>query len=181
MINKLVHLSRKGVKSLVTMGPEETMKKIVKFSKKRYFMKYGINKLHLTPARILEKQRKDISISKIKFSIITPLYNTPEKFLRELIESLQEQTYENWELCLADGSDRDHLYVEKICRRYMKNDHRIKYSRLTKNNGISENTNECIKMASGDYLGLLDHDDLLHPAALYEVAKVIEQKNAEFI
>ena len=63
----------------------------------------------------------------------------------------------------------------------MKNDHRIKYSRLTKNNGISENTNECIKMASGDYLGLLDHDDLLHPAALYEVAKVIEQKNAEFI
>ena len=101
MINKLVHLSRKGVKSLVTMGPEETMKKIVKFSKKRYFMKYGINKLHLTPARILEKQRKDISISKIKFSIITPLYNTPEKFLRELIESLQEQTYENWELCFG--------------------------------------------------------------------------------
>ena len=82
---------------------------------------------------------------KIKFSILTPLYNTPEKYLKEMIESVQNQTYVNWELCLADGSDDEHSYVGDICREYGDSDSRVVYRKLPCNKGISENTNECLK------------------------------------
>jgi GT2 family glycosyltransferase/2-polyprenyl-3-methyl-5-hydroxy-6-metoxy-1,4-benzoquinol methylase len=117
----------------------------------------------------------------IKFSILTPLYNTPEKFLCEMIESVQAQTYRNWELCLADGSDERHSVVANICKRYAKKDGRIKYKKLEKNLGISENTNAATAMATGDYMGLLDHDDLLHPSALFEAMKAICDKNADVV
>ena len=117
----------------------------------------------------------------IKFSILVPLYNTPEQFLREMIQSVLDQTYANWELCLTDGSDKEHKNVEIICKQYAKKDKRIKYQKLEKNLGISGNTNACIEMATGDYIALFDHDDLLHPAALYENMKAICEKNADFI
>ncbi|MBR6158681.1 MAG: glycosyltransferase family 2 protein, partial [Lachnospiraceae bacterium] len=116
---------------------------------------------------------------KIKFSILVPLYNTPEKFLREMIDSVVAQTYENWELCLADGSDDAHSYVGDIVKGY--GDARIRYEKLTENLGISGNTNKCFDMAQGDYIGLFDHDDLLHPCALYEYMKVICEKDADYI
>lgn len=111
-----------------------------------------------------------------KISILVPLYNTPEIFLQEMIESVQNQTYGNWELCLADGSDNEHTDVEKKCMNFCKTEARIKYKKLEKNLGISENTNACIEMASGDYIGLFDHDDLLTQDALYEVVKRINEK-----
>ncbi len=117
----------------------------------------------------------------IKFSVLVPLYNTPEKFLREMIESVVNQTYKNWELCLADGSDSEHNDVEKIVSEYSSKDNRIKYKKLEKNLGISENTNECIKIASGDYLALFDHDDYLHPSVLFENMKAICEHGADFI
>lgn len=117
----------------------------------------------------------------IKFSILVPLYNTPVKFLNEMIESVQMQTYENWELCLADGSDSEHKYVEKICKKYQKKDNRIVYKKLEKNYGISGNTNECIKMASGNYIALFDHDDFLHPLVLDKCFEVIEKEKADFV
>lgn len=128
----------------------------------------------------------------IKFSILMPLYNTPENFLRQAIESVTAQTYENWELCLADGSDEAHDNVEKICREYMELDKkylrsssslycRIVYRKLPKNEGISGNTNECLAMASGDYIALFDHDDVLHPSVLYEYMKAICDKGADYI
>lgn len=117
----------------------------------------------------------------IKFSVLVPLYNTPEKFLREMIESVQAQTYKNWELCLADGSDDNHSNVQKIVSEYSSKDDRIIYKKLEKNLGISENTNECIKMASGDYLALFDHDDYLHPSVLFENMKAICEHNADFL
>lgn len=117
----------------------------------------------------------------VKFSVLVPLYNTPEKFLREMIESVCVQTYGNWELCLGDGSDEEHRYVETLCNEYRQKDRRICYRKLEKNYGISGNTNECIKMASGNYVALLDHDDFLHPEALFQVAKVIEQYQADYI
>lgn len=128
----------------------------------------------------------------VKFSILMPLYNTPEKFLRQAIESVINQTYENWELCLADGSDGEHAYVEQICREYMDKDKqylrprsslycRILYKRLPKNEGISGNTNECLSMASGNYIALFDHDDVLHPSVLFEYMKVICEKGADYI
>jgi GT2 family glycosyltransferase len=117
----------------------------------------------------------------IKICILVPLYNTPLNFLNEMIESVINQTYQNWELCLADGSDREHDEVEKRCREYMAKDSRILYKRLEKNEGISGNTNRCYEMATGEYIGLFDHDDVLHPSALYEYVKVINEQDADYI
>ncbi|HCM92081.1 MAG TPA: glycosyltransferase, partial [Lachnospiraceae bacterium] len=109
----------------------------------------------------------------IMFSILVPLYNTPDGFLRQMIDSVRNQTYKNWELCLADGSDDDHKGVGDICREYARDDKRIRYKKLDENLGISGNTNKCLEMATGSYIGLFDHDDILHPSALYEYMKVI--------
>ena len=132
-----------------------------------------------------EKTRKEQSEQKfernVKISILVPLYNTPKNFLHDMIKSVIWQTYSNWELCLADGSDDNHLYVQEICKDYCKNDNRIVYKKLEKNDGISGNTNECYKLATGEYIGLFDHDDILHPSVLFEYVKVINEKNADFI
>ncbi len=113
------------------------------------------------------------------FSVIVPLYNTPENFLREMIDSVINQTYKNWELCLADGSDDEHAYVGEIVKEYQRNDARVKYKKLEKNLGISGNTNACLEFSAGDYVSLFDHDDLLHPSALFECQKAIEETGAD--
>lgn len=117
----------------------------------------------------------------IKISILVPLYNTPEKFLIEMIDSVRNQTYKNWELCLADGSDADHDYVGAYCQKLTETDSRIVYKKLDKNKGISENTNACIEISTGNYIGLFDHDDLLHPSALFEVANAIRTQHADMV
>ena len=138
------------------------------------------NKVRFGISRKRRKKETSARFDKnIKFSILVPLYNTPKKFLREMINSVLNQTYSDWQLCLADGSDDDHLYVGEYVRSL--GDARICYKKLDENKGISDNTNECIKMAIGDYIALFDHDDLLHPSALFEMAKAIEEKNADFV
>ena len=127
------------------------------------------------------RQRNTAFERMVKISILTPLWNTPENFLREMIESVQEQTYENWELCLADGSDDAHAYVGEICREYAAKDSRIVYRKLEKNGGIAENTNRCLEMATGEFVAPFDHDDLLHPSVLYEYVKVINEKDADYV
>ena len=122
----------------------------------------------------LERQRNYNFKKNVKFSILIPLYNTPSDLLKETIESVISQTYGNWELCLADGSDSQHNYVENICNEYANIDSRIKYKKLDNNLGISDNTNACAELASGDYIALFDHDDLLYPNALFENAIAIE-------
>lgn len=117
----------------------------------------------------------------VTFSILVPLYNTPEKFLREMIDSVVNQTYGKWELCLADGSDKEHENVGRICLDYAAKDNRIKYNRLASNEGISGNTNECLKMATGEFIALFDHDDVLHPCALYEYVKAINEEDADYL
>lgn len=129
----------------------------------------------------LRKQKSAKFDRDITFSVLVPLYNTPGVFLREMIQSVQKQTYGKWELCLADGSDDAHSEVGEICLRYAKRDPRIRYQKLEKNLGISGNTNACIDMSTGNYIALFDHDDLLHPAALYEVMKAITEQDADFI
>ena len=128
-----------------------------------------------------KKQRETVFENKVKFSILVPLYNTPEKFLTDMLDSVKYQTYENWELCLADGSDHEHAYVGEICKKYAKEDERIVYHVLDHNYGISGNTNECLKLATGDYIGLFDHDDILHPATLFEYTKAINETGADYI
>ena len=128
------------------------------------------------------KRQQNTRFSKpIIFSILMPLYNTPEKFLRQAIESVIMQTYPGWELCLADGSDAEHAEVEQICKEYMARDRRIRYRKLKKNEGISGNTNACLDMAAGDFIALFDHDDVLHPCVLFEYMKAICDQGADYI
>lgn len=121
----------------------------------------------------LEKQRRRKWKYEPKISVVVPAYKTPEKFLRQMIDSLRTQTYKNWELCIANGSpeDRD---MESVLREYSSQDERIRYKNLDENLGIAENTNEAFAMATGEFVGLLDHDDLLAPNALFEIASVLE-------
>ena len=129
----------------------------------------------------LDAQRMAFFTKMPMVSIITPLYNTPLSYLKEMIDSVCTQTYENWQLCLADGSDTLN-HIEEVVRRYsIKYPGKIKYIKLKKNKGISENTNECIRMADGEYLAFLDHDDILAPNALFEVIKVINESDADVI
>lgn len=114
-------------------------------------------------------------------SILVPLYNTPEVFLKEMAESVLAQTYKNWELVLADGSDNEHGYVGEYCCRLADSDKRVIYKKLERNEGISGNTNQCVAMAHGEYISLFDHDDILHPSVLYEYVKVINEKQADYI
>lgn len=129
------------------------------------------------------EERNTVFDRMVKISILVPLYNTPENFLREMIESVLNQTYENWELCLADGSDAEHAFVGSICKEYAGKEsrQRIVYKKLDKNGGISGNTNECLKLATGEFIGLFDHDDILHPSALYEYVKAVNEQDADYI
>ena len=105
-----------------------------------------------------------------KFSVLVPTFETKEVYLRAMIESVLDQTYGNFELILADASATD--VVEQVVKGYT--DPRIIYKRLKVNAGISANTNQALMYATGDYAGLLDHDDVLTPDALYEMACCID-------
>lgn len=106
-----------------------------------------------------------------KFSIITPIYNTPKIFLQQLLESVFAQYYTNWELVLVNASpeNRD---VREVLERYQ--DEKVKIIEVSENKGIAGNTNIGIEAASGDYICFLDHDDMLEPHALYEYAQAVK-------
>lgn len=122
----------------------------------------------------LAKQRERKFQYQPLISIVVPLYKTPLEYLKELIDSVQAQTYGNWELCLADGSACN-TEIPKRINEYMMQDSRIKYKSLRKNEGISGNTNQAMKMAEGEYVAFADHDDILSPSALYEVVRAINK------
>ena len=117
-----------------------------------------------------------------KISIIVPLFNTPDKYFTELLDSVKNQSYGNWELCLADGSNDGRSFIRETVDRYISEyGCNIVYKKLERNGGISENTNAAIEISSGDYIGLLDHDDLLAESALYDVVDEINRSGAEFL
>ncbi len=172
----LVYLKKNGLRATVYRvlkgaGPMPVDKRKLKKIAKDYYIS----------AQRREQEENAQFPKDIKFSVLVPLYNTPDSFLKAMIESVQAQTYKNWELCLADGSDSGHSFVGEICKKYADGDRRIKYEKLERNLGISENTNACIRMATGEYIALFDHDDLLHPSALYEVMRAICEHGADFI
>lgn len=134
-----------------------------------------------TPEQV-QQQRNAKFDRMVKISILVPLWNNQREFQVQMLESVMNQTYQNWELCLADGSDEEHSYIGEICKEYAaRADGRIVYHKLDKNGGISGNTNECLKLATGEYIGLFDQDDILHPCALYEYVKVINEEGADYI
>lgn len=126
----------------------------------------------------LQKQKETKFEYEPKISLLVPLYKTPRNFFEELVQCLKDQTYSNWELCLGDGSPKENKGLKDI----IESDERIKYKALDENKGIAGNTNECIKLATGDFIALFDHDDLLPKFSLYEVVKAInENPQVEFL
>ncbi len=166
------------------MSLAQNIKKTINYSKKngygeavvaawervtaKYYADYDY---HAPSEEILARQRADKNVSDIKFSILVPAYETQAVYMNALIESCVAQTYANWELVIADGSEKN--AVRDLISQYQ--DARIRYVRLEGNNGIAENTNQAITFATGDYYGLLDHDDMLTPDALYEMAHAIQK------
>ena len=126
-----------------------------------------------------QRQRDFVWENPPLISVVVPLYRTPEEFLRQMIESVQNQTYPHWELCIVDGSG-DVEGTRPVVESYL-DDKRIHYRILEKNLGIADNTNEAMKMAEGEYIALFDHDDLLTENALFEVAKEAVRANADII
>lgn len=128
----------------------------------------------------LEHQRKKKWKNPPLISVAVPAYRTPPVFLEEMIRSLQEQTYPYWELCIANASPGEEGMTE-VLSRYAREDSRIRVKELPENLGIAENTNQAFAMASGEFAGLLDHDDLLAPQALYRVAQAILEEGADVV
>lgn len=122
----------------------------------------------------LKAQREEVFPDAPMFSIVIPVYKTPEKFLKEMLDSICQQTYGNWELCIADGSPAGES-VEKILKKYAAADSRIRYKVLGENLGIAGNTNAAMEMATGEFIVLADHDDRLTPNALYECVKMLSK------
>ena len=133
------------------------------------------------PVELLVKQasRQPGGEAGPKISIVVPLYNTPLNFLEELLDSVVNQTYRNWELCCVDAG-QDTAVGQHVQAR-AKADPRIRYQKLTENEGIAGNTNHGFELATGDYIALLDHDDILHPCALWYTAQAIVEQGADFV
>lgn len=198
LVHKFPHLLLvcKALRTLLARGPRATWKRVKRYRRRvrrlkacaRWEKQWIEERGNLVPPPMFGCTFEDYTFQQkaafpkdIKFSILVPLYNTPEQFLREMIASVQHQTYTNWELCLADGSDDQHPEVGELVQKLAQEDPRIRYKKLEENMGISGNTNACLDMATGDYIGLFDHDDLLHPSALYENMVAICEKDADFI
>ena len=165
---------------------------------------FGLNK---ATEKDLQEQRKNPPEHGPLISIVVPVYRTPEIYLREMMESVVNQTYGNWELCLADASPRGEQLrqdlkkikgrktrdavmkipdgdteLTSVIREYQLKDSRIRYEILKENKSIAENSNAAMEMATGDFVGLLDHDDTLEPNALYEVAgKICEDDRVDVV
>ena len=133
-------------------------------------------KNHKPTMEELQRQRDTEFEYEPLISILVPVYNTPEEFLKQMIQSVRKQTYGNWELCIANANPANETVAE-ILRISSTKDERIKVKDVPENEGIAQNTNAALAIATGDYIGLLDHDDLLTPDALYEVVKAINEND----
>ena len=150
------------------------IKKITRYDYRMYMTWYKRNR---PTDETLKQQRKRVFAYQPKISIVIPLYKTPERYLQELVQSVKEQTYSNWELCLSDGSGQNSPLLS-VLERYEAEDERIKVVYNEQPLHISDNTNEALKIASGDYIAFADHDDMLAPNALYECVTILNDDTA---
>ena len=185
VVNKAKNVINKTIMNTKNYGLKSTWLKIkIRFRTKAAFATANYNtwiKKHMPDKKELAKQRDMKFEYSPLFSILVPLYETDEYFLDELIKSVKNQTYKNWELCFSDGS-KDSERLRKIIENYSKADKRIKYTDDKKGPlGISDNTNQAYEIATGEYIVLGDHDDLFTPDALYECVKVLNNKKVDVI
>lgn len=172
-------LKKNGFKAYVyyqQFGLKQTAERmLVKLTKQDSITYKNWLRIHQPNEKALEEQRKKHFAYEPKISIVVPLYKTPEKYLAEMIDSVKKQTYSNWELCLSDGSGKNSPIIEKL-KKYEKEDSRIRVVYTGKQMHISENTNEALKIATGDFIAFGDHDDLLAPNAFYECVRVFNEE-----
>ncbi|NIM16651.1 MAG: glycosyltransferase [Candidatus Aminicenantes bacterium] len=170
MAGRLVHLGR-----LLKNGIKTKMFGVGDFGKEDLKYKRWVKETALTAADI-EVMKKEIEsfAFKPKISLIMPVYNIPRQWLVRAIESVFEQVYENWELCIADdASSKPH--IRKVLSRYQTNDMRVKVKFLEENQGISGASNQALSLSAGQYAAFLDHDDELSKDSLFEVVKLLNQ------
>lgn len=168
----------KGLLVLLTQGPRALIAKVFfhsLISTPNLNVSYQdwLNKNRLSPkeiSRLVEEQR--YLAYRPKISVVTPVFNTSEKYLRSALESVLNQTYNNWELCLADDGSTEEC-VKQVLEEFKGRDKRIKVIYLDKNLGISAASNEALKLTTGEFIALMDHDDELAPNALFEYAKLL--------
>lgn len=165
----IIYLKHYGMKEFLIRVKERLLTQTIDYE--------GWYKKHQITSDELEAQRKRKFNYQPKISIVVPVYNTPDLYLKQMLDSVVEQSYENWELCIANANP-EHESVGAVLTEYAKKDSRIKVTDIPENEGIAENTNAAIHIATGEYIGFLDHDDLLAPNALYEVVKVINEDQA---
>lgn len=132
------------------------------------------------PLRRELKEQRAANLQGPKISVVVPVYNTPLRFFNQMVASVQRQTYRNWQLVLVDASDGDHPEPGALARRRAAKDPRILYKKV-ENQRIAGNTTAGFALATGEYLVLLDHDDLLYPNALFECVQVIQKTSADFV
>jgi glycosyltransferase involved in cell wall biosynthesis len=185
----LIYLFKKSFEILLLKGPLEFFR-IMKNKQSEFLVSSQINHnyeiwLHENYPKQRDLINQKINSKKFKYrpkiSIITPTYNTPKKLLKECLESVIKQSYDNWELCLTDDASTN-IEVKNTILDYVKKDKRIKYYFREKNGHICKASNNCLKIVTGDYIGFLDHDDVLWPNALFKVVELINEKPyAKFI
>lgn len=164
---------RKGFRYMKHYGPKEFWIRLhERFEPEE--IPYGPwYRAYIPTEETLETQRKQKFDYSPLISIVVPAYQTPVEFLRQMIESLIVQTYSNWELCIVNASP-DNEEMQKVLAEYSAGDSRVRFCNLKENLGIAENTNRAFAMTKGEFVGLLDHDDLLAPNALYEIVKILQ-------
>lgn len=165
---------KKSIRIIRTQGFGSFFSKLYGILRYKGDYKYNVwCKEHILTEEAMQKQRKTRFSYEPKISVIVPTFHTPEKFLREMIECVLEQTYSKLELCIADGSTDNKTYL--ILQEYQARDNRIILKKLDQNYGISGNTNEALALATGDYIALFDHDDLLTRDALFWIVTALNE------
>ena len=174
---KIEKYAKKGLRYWKSQGSAAMVGKVVSKVKTASTREIPYQKWivrHLPGSKELEKQRRTKFEYQPKISIVVPLYKTPEKYLRQLVDTVKAQTYPNWELCLSDGSGADSP-IRKLLDSLASSDERIKVIFHEKPLQISENTNAGIEAATGDYIAFADHDDELTPHALFQCVKALNE------
>ncbi len=166
----LLYLQHYGVKKTVA----KTIRKMMGHDQEHYSYRQFLKENPITEAELEAQRNTEFDYNPV-ISIVIPLYNTKEQFLIELIQSFTSQTYPHWQLCLGDGSPKEGLKDIILKATNGVWDDRIVYKKLEDNTGIAGNTNAAMELATGDYIGFTDHDDLITPDAMFYIAQALNK------
>ncbi len=179
--NLIINVNRKKVKSfcakenkILQMKVLDWKNRIATASNFADYHKWFLIKQRVSEEELKLQKKHNFDIKPV-YSIIVPLYNTPINFLEDMIQSVQEQSYEKWELILVNASPNN-VKVCSTIKKYAEKEKRIKIIKLTQNLGITENTNAGIEAAKGDFISFLDHDDIIEKDTLFEYTRVVNEK-----